>query len=126
MIKGIGTDIVDIHRIDDVIAKYGNHFLRKVFTEAEIRLCNGKVNPASHFAGRWAAKEAFFKAMPLSCQAVSSWKSIQIVSAQENTRPIIDLCCDRLKECLAAENISFLHLSISHEQAFCIAIVVAE
>ena len=126
MIKGIGTDILDIARMEDVIRKYGDHFLRKVFTDAEIDYCMKRPVPAIHFAGRWASKEAFFKAMPASCQKLTGWKSIQILPSGSSGRPNIEVNCSDLRKQIAFENISSLHLSISHEKLVCIAFVVAE
>jgi len=125
MLKGIGVDIVEIKRVEDCINKYGDHFLKKVFTGPETSLCKSKARPAVHFAGRWAAKEAFFKALPLSCQSAASWKSVQIL-ASESGRPVIDVCSRDLRGRIAGEAIASFHLSISHEHAYCTAFVIAE
>jgi len=126
MIKGIGTDIAAIGRIREMIRKYGNHFLRRIFTDTEIDLCNRKADAAVHFTGRWAAKEAFYKALPISCQPLSSWKDIQIVALSGSGRPVIEVCGDRLRERIAREAISTFHVSISHEDEYCIGFVVTE
>jgi holo-[acyl-carrier protein] synthase len=125
MIKGIGTDIVAVGRIGEMIGKYGDHFLRKIFTDAEIDYCNARADPAAHFAGRWAAKEAFYKALPASCQRVSSWKSVQ-VTAPPGGRPVIEVGDARLRERIADEAITTFHLSISHEKEYCVGFVTAE
>ena len=125
MIKGIGTDIVDIRRIERLITKYTEHFLTKVFTPSEIDYCRKMAVPAMHFAGRWAVKEAFYKALPRSCQIHSSWKSVEIVSVEAG-KPNIDICSDDLKIVLKKEEISLFHVSISHERHYCIASVVLE
>ena len=126
MVKGIGADIVDIGRMEKIILRYGDHFLRKVFTEAEIAFCGQKARPAIHFAGRWAAKEAFYKALPQSCQALSSWKCIQIIAAEKSGRPILEICNTLLQHRLSKEAIERIHLTISHEQTFCTAFVMME
>jgi len=126
MIKGIGTDIIDINRIKTVIDRYGSGFLTRIFTRDEIELCGSKANAWVHFAGRWAAKEAFYKSLPLSCQSVSSWKSIQVLSAYGSEKPGVEVCSTFLKRRLLQEDIVDIHLSISHEQLFCIAFVVLE
>jgi holo-[acyl-carrier protein] synthase len=123
MIRGIGTDIVAIGRIRDMMRRYGDHFLRKIFTDAELKYCSGKADPAIHFAGRWAAKEAFYKALPKSCQRLASWKSIQIIPAGEGEGPIIEFCSDPLRRQVEAEEISSLLVSISHEKEYCIGFV---
>jgi holo-[acyl-carrier protein] synthase len=125
MIKGIGIDIVEIQRIEDCINTHGDHFLKKVFTVPEIEYCRNKRRPAVHFAGRWAAKEAFFKALPLECQSVASWTDVQIV-ASERGGPVFDICGRKLNARIRKSSIVRLHLSISHERTFCTAFVVAE
>jgi holo-[acyl-carrier protein] synthase len=125
MVKGIGIDVVEIQRVEDCITKYGDHFLKKVFSGAEISYCNRKKRPAVHFAGRWAAKEAFFKALPPRCQGAASWKSLQIL-ASDSGRPVIDICSTELGKLLKKASIAHTYLSISHERSLCAAFVVVE
>ena len=61
-ILGIGTDIVECPRIGKMIEQHGELFLRRVYTEREIRYCQSRKHAIEHFAGRWAAKEAAVKA----------------------------------------------------------------
>jgi holo-[acyl-carrier protein] synthase len=126
MVKGTGIDLVAIQRIEKCITTFGDRFLNKIFTEAEIGWCKSRACPAVHFAGRWAAKEAFFKAIPLSCQSAVSWKSVQILSLKGSGGPVIEICSRELKERLSRESIVSLHVSISHDEAFCIAFVLAD
>src|SRR5262249_36771069 len=62
-ILGIGTDIVECPRIGKMIEQHGELFLRRVYTEREIRYCQSRKHAIEHFAGRWAAKEAILKAI---------------------------------------------------------------
>ena len=62
-ILGIGTDIIECPRIGKMIEQHGELFLRRVYTEREIRYCQSRKHAIEHFAGRWAAKEAILKAM---------------------------------------------------------------
>lgn len=126
MIKGIGVDIVQIDRIKKLIEKYDINFLKKVFTEDEILYCQNKAHPFIHFAGRWASKEAFYKALPLPLQKISGWKKIEIISDNQSGRPYIKIISSDLLEAFKNYNISLCHLSISHEKEFCIALVVLE
>jgi holo-[acyl-carrier protein] synthase len=127
MIKGIGADIVDIQRIQAIIDRHGDHFLTKVFTRAEIETGSDRgEGRAQYFSGRWAAKEAFYKALPISCQSCSSWKSIQVLSKTGKGKPVIDLCSRVLSERLQQEKVKNIQLSISHEQRYCVAFVVLE
>ena len=127
MIIGIGTDIADIGRIECMIKKYGDRFCAKVFTGPERAYCGKMASPAIHFAGRWAAKEAFYKALPQAIQSRSTWKSIQITAKKQNRRPIIEVLDPELAHSLASEGIDRMHLSISHEQrGYCVAFVILE
>ena len=126
VVRGIGVDIVEIERIKKLIIKYSSHFLEKVFTPHEIAFCNQKANPANHFAGRWAAKEAFYKALPLPFQHYSTWKSIEVIPDKDSGRPEIRILSQELGDCFKTENISSILLSISHERMICTATVILE
>ena len=62
-VLGVGTDIVAIQRIEVLVEKYGDRFLKRVYTAREQDYCKAKAHPALHFAGRFAAKEAVAKAL---------------------------------------------------------------
>lgn len=79
-IVGLGTDIIEIHRIYEAIQNHGSRFLNKVFTEKEIAYCSRYKNWAPHFAGRFAAKEAFLKAMGTGLSGSTSWVQIEILN----------------------------------------------
>lgn len=126
MSKGIGIDIVDISRIGSIVSRYGRHFLEKVFTSDEIKYCSEHVHPEVHYAGRWAVKEAFFKALPSCIQQYSMWKSIQVLSAKPSGKPEITILSEVLKEKMQEAGITQALLSISHEKSYCVAVVVME
>ncbi|UCF81618.1 MAG: holo-ACP synthase [Acidobacteriota bacterium] len=63
VLKGLGVDVVDMERFEALLRRRGTAFLKRVFTEREIRYCRARRHSAQHFAARWAAKEAFFKAL---------------------------------------------------------------
>ncbi|MFT6332134.1 MAG: holo-[acyl-carrier protein] synthase [Lentimonas sp.] len=88
MILGIGTDIVEISRIERSITKFGDDFLNKVFSEKEIKIAGKK--PASHFAKRFAAKESFSKAIGLGIGRGVNFKDVEI-SNDEFGKPEINL-----------------------------------
>jgi len=125
MIKGIGVDVVDILRLGEIIGKYGEHFLSKVFTPAETAYCGAMAKPAIHYAGRWAAKEAFYKALPRACQPISHFKSVEIVSGMSR-EPSVRVCDDSLAQALRQQGVTSIQVSISHEKAVCVAFVVLE
>jgi holo-[acyl-carrier protein] synthase len=124
-IRGHGIDIVEISRIEKMISRYGDQFLDKIFTLAEKNYCAAKGCPAVHFAGRWAAKESFYKAVSPECQQVSFWKSIEVLPVDDSLiKPVIHILTLELTEALRREAVSQILLSISHEKSHCIASVI--
>ena len=78
-IIGLGIDATDIPRIEATIARYGDRFLRRVFTEGEIAYCMRRRHPAIHFAGRFAAKEAGMKALGTGHTPEVLWRTVEVV-----------------------------------------------
>ncbi|HXW07279.1 MAG TPA: holo-ACP synthase [Vicinamibacterales bacterium] len=78
-VLAIGLDATDIPRLADVLGRYGDRFLRRVFTEGEIAYCTRRRNPAPHLAGRFAAKEAAMKALGTGHSRGVLWKDIEVV-----------------------------------------------
>src|SRR5436853_5870203 len=78
-ILGLGLDATDIDRITDVIARYGDRFLRRIFTDGEIAYCARRRVPAIHFAGRFAAKEAGMKALGTGHTQGVLWRDLEVV-----------------------------------------------
>jgi holo-[acyl-carrier protein] synthase len=78
-ILGIGLDATDIPRLADVLERYGERFLQRVFTPGEIAYCTRRRNPAPHLAGRFAAKEATMKALGTGHSRGVLWKDIEVV-----------------------------------------------
>jgi holo-[acyl-carrier protein] synthase len=78
-IIGLGIDATDIPRIADVIERYGERFLARVFTEHEIAYCRRRRVPAIHFAGRFAAKEAAMKALGTGHSPEVLWRGVEVV-----------------------------------------------
>jgi holo-[acyl-carrier protein] synthase len=78
-ILGLGFDTTDIPRIAAAVERYGERFLRRVFTDGEIAYCTRRRNPAPHLAGRFAAKEAAMKALGTGHSRGVLWKDIEVV-----------------------------------------------
>ena len=78
-IIGIGMDATDLPRIADLLDRYGDRFLRRVFTEGEIAYCKRRHNPVPHLAGRFAVKEAAMKALGTGQARGVSWKDIEVI-----------------------------------------------
>jgi len=124
MIYGIGVDIVQIPRIEKLIEQQGNRFLNNVFTEAEIDFCREKARPAARFALRFAAKEAFVKALGTGFRNGLGFRQIE-VTKDPNGRPILGFH-GRSKEIYEERGIRKSHLSLSDDGLYAIAVVLLE
>jgi holo-[acyl-carrier protein] synthase len=80
MIEAIGIDLIEIKRIADAIKRYGDRFTNRVFTPWEIQYCLGKIDPYFSFAGRFAVKEAVFKAIGTGFADGVKWASVEVVN----------------------------------------------
>jgi len=78
-IIGLGLDATDIDRIADTIERFGDRFLRRIFTDGEIAYCARRRVPAIHFAGRFAAKEAAMKALGTGHSRGVLWRDCEVV-----------------------------------------------
>jgi holo-[acyl-carrier protein] synthase len=78
-IIGLGLDATDIERIADTITRYGERFLRRIFTDGEVAYCTRRKTPAIHFAGRFAAKEATMKALGTGHSQGVLWRDVEVV-----------------------------------------------
>ena len=122
MIIGMGTDIVELARVEAAIARNGEAFLRRVYTEKELAEAGGR---RERLGGRWAAKEAAAKALGCGIGAMCSFTDIEISDAPSGA-PM--LSCDAPAAKLLAEKYRELrwHVSISHEHAYAVATVIVE
>jgi holo-[acyl-carrier protein] synthase len=105
----IGIDIVDISRITDMVEKYGDRFLDKIFTREEIAYAGQRKMADESLAGRFAAKEAFMKAIGRRL----AWKDINVL--QNEGRPYIEFHGTR-----------YDGISISHERAYAVSVVMIQ
>ncbi len=78
-IIGIGIDATDIHRIAGTLARYGERFMHRIFTDGEVAYCTRRRVPAIHFAGRFAAKEAAMKALGTGHSHGVLWRDVEVV-----------------------------------------------
>ena len=78
-IIGLGLDATDISRITRTIERYGERFLRRIFTDGEVAYCQRRRAPAIHFAGRFAAKEAAMKALGTGHSHGVLWRDVEVV-----------------------------------------------
>jgi len=123
MIVGIGTDIIEVARIEKLLTKQ-KRFQKRIFTETEIAYCETKKNKAQNYAARFAAKEAFLKAIGTGWRQGVSFKEIEIVN-NERGRPEIFLS-GKAREFATDLEITSIQVSLSHLKDFAIAVVAAE
>lgn len=121
MIQGIGIDIELISRVKSSLDRLGNAFIERIFTEEEKKYCTGKGNPPQHFAARFAAKEAFAKAIGTGWSGNFRWKDVEVTS-DERGKPNLRLHHE-MHDHFAG---SVIHLSLSHTTDYVAAIVVIE
>ena len=124
MIYGIGIDLVRISRIDRLLSRWGNRFADRVFTAAEIVQCRARPRPAAAFALRFAAKEAFSKALGTGMRQGVAWRDIETVSLPGG-RPSLRIH-GRAGRLCSRQGVSAVHLSLSDEGAYGSAVVVLE
>ncbi len=122
MIVGIGTDIVEIGRIKDAVERWGERFLKKIFTDNEIAYCNQKKDPYPHLAARFAAKEAVIKASSSLRDMRLAFHAIEILN-EPSGKPVIKINTPDSE--LLTPNFS-IHISLTHERNYAIATAVVE
>ncbi len=123
MIVGIGIDIIEVSRIKKVLEK-NPAFKEKVFTQQEIEYCESKADPGLSFSVRFAAKEAFMKALGTGWNHEVSWVEIETVTIP-NGPPVLKIS-GKTKAAMLSRNIVTCHLSLSHEKEYSVASVVLE
>lgn len=111
-----GTDIIEIERIKESIEKFGDKFLNTIYTEKEIEYCEShKGNKYQHYAARFAAKEAFYKAVSgILSEEMLTWKNFEVIN-NANGKPKIEVNNEKIKS---------IDISISHCKEYATAMVV--
>ena len=123
MIVGLGTDIIEVVRIGEMIERHGELFLQRVYTEQEIRYCQRKKGAMQHYAGRWAAKEAVMKTLGTGFSKGVGFKDIEVCS-KKSGQPYIVLH-GGAAEVAARLGIDEVLMTISHCRAYATATAVA-
>jgi len=114
MVKGIGIDLIEVERVKRTAEK-NPKFLERIFTSREVGYCLKKRNKYQHLAARFAAKEAFFKAIGRRI----NWKDVELINAPSG-KPRLEI--------KSKERVSFVeaHVSISHLKEYAVAMVILE
>jgi holo-[acyl-carrier protein] synthase len=121
MIYGIGTDIIEVKRIEGSVERFGQHFLDRIFSADEQVYCLRHRDSSRHFAGRFAAKEAIVKSLGTGFRDGIHWLDIEIIN-DVHGKPVVQLS-KKLKELFDSP---VVHLSISHGKDYATAFAICE
>jgi holo-[acyl-carrier protein] synthase len=124
MVLGLGTDMIEIKRLQESIDRFGDRFVERIFTAGEIAYCMRKKNAAESFAARFAAKEAAAKALGTGISHGVSWKEFEVIR-EVSGRPTLRLS-GRAAELAEAMGVRRIQLSLTHSRELALAVVVAE
>jgi holo-[acyl-carrier protein] synthase len=124
MIVGIGMDLVSVERIAALLERRGERALRRLFAPGEVAYCRARGRPAVSFAARFAAKEAFFKALGTGWSGGMAWWEVEVVSA-ESGAPALRLSGLAAQEA-EARGARRYHLSLTHTDDLAGAYVILE
>lgn len=121
MIIGVGIDVCQVARFEVMLSRRPR-IVEHLFTEAESRLPDGRMRSAHSLAARFAAKEAFAKA--LGAPGGLAWHDAQLLS-DANSRPRFEVC-GTVAQALAERGITSVHVSLSHDGGLAMAFVICE
>jgi holo-[acyl-carrier protein] synthase len=118
-VVSVGVDIVDVRRIAEAILRFGDRFLERIYTPGEIDYCLRRARQAESFAVRFAAKEAFAKALKVG--KASIWREVEVVRS-EGPRPSVQLH-GKARSLVGERRVD---LSLSHALTHAVAVVLIE
>lgn len=124
MILGVGMDLVQVRRVGELLERRGERALRRFFTPAEVARCRASRSPGESFAARFAAKEAFFKALGTGWGRGGAWTEVEVVSAPSGA-PSLRLS-GAAAEMAAERGVVRAHVSLTHTDELAGAYVVLE
>jgi holo-[acyl-carrier protein] synthase len=124
VIYGVGTDVVEIERIRGALERFGERFARRILCEPELKRFRGHRLPANYLAKRFAAKEAFTKALGTGIRAPANWHGVWVRNLPSG-KPILEFS-DDLARLLTERKILHSHLSLTDERGVAMATVILE
>jgi holo-[acyl-carrier protein] synthase len=123
LIFGIGIDIIEVSRLEKELIR-DDGFAANLFTQNEIDYCETKSRRAEHYAARYAAKEAFFKAFKTGWRGGLSYTQVEIIHDDLGSPGIF--LHDKARELADEKNITNIHVSLSHLKDLAVAVVIIE
>lgn len=126
MILGIGSDLIDIRRVEETLARFGDRFTGRVFTEIERQKCDRRANRAASYARRFAAKEACSKALGTGLRRGVFWRDMGVMNLPSG-QPTVMLtggALARLNELLPKGMVARIDLSLTDDPPLAQAIVI--
>ncbi len=124
MIYGVGTDLIEIQRIDRALKRFGERFARRILCEPELRRFRVHKQPVAYLAKRFAAKEAFSKALGTGIHAPANWHGVWVENLKSG-KPVLEFS-PALKLFLEKRKIQGAHLSLTDERQIASATVILE
>ncbi|HEY5071095.1 MAG TPA: holo-ACP synthase [Caulobacteraceae bacterium] len=128
MIIGIGSDLTDIRRIERTLARFGDRFIQRIFTDAEQTKSDRRVDRGASYAKRFAAKEACAKALGTGMRRGVFWKDMGVVNARSG-QPSMVLCggaAERLQSMTPTGALAVIHISLTDDHPYAQAFVIIE
>ena len=128
MILGIGSDLCDIRRVEETLARFGERFVARIFTDVERARSERKADRAASYAKRFAAKEACAKALGTGMRAGVFWRDMGVVNLRSGA-PTLALsggAAKRLAAITPAGLAPHIHLSLTDDAPYALAFVVIE
>jgi holo-[acyl-carrier protein] synthase len=123
VIFGIGTDIIDVKRVEKMLSK-GKQYLEAVFTEKEINYCENKARKAEHYAARYAAKEAILKAVGTGWRGKLTYHDIEIINDNSGKPQVF--VQGEVRNLFDLNKIRTTSISLSHTKETAIAFIILE
>lgn len=124
MILGLGVDLFEVDRLERELGERDPGFGAQLFTPHEIAYCESQRHPAQHYAARFAAKEAVFKALALEGRDSGHWREAEVQIGSGGTRELV--LHGRLEALARSRGVDRVHLSLSHTRALAMASVILE
>lgn len=123
MVLGLGTDIVEISRVREMVERHGDHFTDRCFTAREVEWAKRFRDSAIRFAGRWAAKEAVVKALGTGFVRGISFHDIEVLPLPSG-QPVVELT-GGARDLAESQGITEIRISISHSENYAVATAIA-